>query len=273
MSLVHIGEHQYLINDINNIEIKRDDNSSSIINSDLLTQSLDQTHILLNKFKTFPVDVFKILGMRNLSSFVGESFSQTLSNINSNIIKNPHQDGYPDLLPLDEFGLKCWNDIKDKEEKEPFSPFTGGGFEIKATCGMIDTPKLFAKKNLKRPKFKESRINYVKKYDWKAHHQQTNNLIGILWDFINETPTILGIFYSNNLDKNDWGNIVQPKIHGGKTTSVSMMNKSGINKMYLGWILVLDSEPLISMIDKFNKGDKIGASRIRTYECISTSAV
>ena len=82
MSLVHIGEHQYLINDINNIEIKRDDNSSSIINSDLLTQSIDQTHILLNKFKTFPVDVFKILGLRNLSSFVGESFSQTQSNIN-----------------------------------------------------------------------------------------------------------------------------------------------------------------------------------------------
>ena len=129
------------------------------------------------------------------------------------------------------------------------------------------------KKKLKRPKFKESRINFIKKFDWKAHHQETNNLIGILWDFINETPTILGIFYSNNLDQNDWGDIIQPKIDGGKTTSVSIMNKSGINKMYLGWILVFNNDSLISMIDKFNKDNKIGASRIRTYECISTSAV
>lgn len=273
MSLVNISGRKYIVNNSNNIELKRDNNINPVISLDLLIKTIEQTHDLLGKFKDFPVDVFKILGMRNLSSFVGESFAQTLNNIDSNIVKNPNQDGYPDLLPLDEFGLKYWNDIKDKDEKEPFSPFAGGGFEVKATCGMIDTPKVFLKKNLKKPKFKESRINYIKKYDWKAHHQETNNLIGILWDFIDEIPTILGIFYSNNLNQNDWGDIIKPKINGGKTTSLSIMNKSGINKMYFGWVLVLDNDYLISMIDKFNKDNKIGASRIRTYECISTSAV
>ena len=91
-------------------------------------------------------------------------------------------------------------------------------------------------------------VALVNSFDWKAHHRETNNLIGILWDFIDEVPTIVAAFYRNDLVVDDWGNIVQPKEGGGRTTSVSIMNSGGITKMCAGWIAVIDDEKYISAL-------------------------
>lgn len=97
----------------------------------------------------------------------------------------------------------------------------------------------------------------VNSFDWKAHHRETNNLLGIFWDFLNEVPTIVACFYRNDLVIDDWGRIVQPTDGGGRTTSVSIMAKTGIKKMCDGWIAVIDRP---EYIDAFSRSKWIGYS-------------
>jgi len=57
----------------------------------------------------FEVDVFALLGMRNLSAFIGELFAAAIILEHSELFrKNPHQDGYPDLVLLDRAGVTEW---------------------------------------------------------------------------------------------------------------------------------------------------------------------
>ena len=102
-------------------------------------------------------------------------------------------------------------------------------------------------------------------YDWKAHHRETNNLLGIYWDFDQDTrlPIIAGTFFSNTLTEEDWGKIVQPKEGGGRTTSVSIMQKSGIYKMYKNWITVKSEKAYGEFFDKRNKDDLFSGSDTR----------
>jgi hypothetical protein len=94
-------------------------------------------------------------------------------------------------------------------------------------------------------------------YDWKAHHRETNNLAGLLWDFIGGRPRIAALFYSHELEEADWGKIVHPRDGGGKTTSLSIMNRSGIRKMYAGWICVLSEGGYREFLNRKNKGERI----------------
>lgn len=208
--------------------------------------------------ENIPVDIFSILGMRNLSSFVGEVFSRSLSKASNNLLVcNPHQDGYPDLLLLDEVGTVLYKEIEAEyglQAKSPFSPFEYGGIEIKATCGAVPTPAECKKKNVLKPGIGDQRISLLRSYDWKAHHQGTNNLLGVLWDFICGKPKIVSIFFGNNLNSEDWGKIVQPKDGGGRTTSVSVMTRKGVWKMYKNWVLVIDDNRYINFIDDYNSG-------------------
>lgn len=208
-----------------------------------------------------PVDIFPILGMRNLSSFVGEVFARSLSLVTDGLLmNNPHQDGYPDLLLLDNDGKDLLDQIKNEkglQDKSPFSPFLNGGIEIKATCGSVPTPQQCQRKGLTKPNIGEQRIDLLISYDWKAHHQETNNLLGLLWDFIDSKPTIVAIFFGNSLTQSDWGNIIKPRDGGGRTTSVSIMSRDGVCKMYRNWLLVLDDRRYIDFINKYNRSSLI----------------
>lgn len=202
--------------------------------------------------KLFDINVFEVLGMRNLSGMVGEYFAKSVERFsNGNLHSNLHQDGYPDLLltntaPRNNYYESLYTEIDGKKypkDKAFFSPFKYGGVEVKATCGSTppasQTPK---------PLIGEPRINNITSFDWKAHHRETNNLLSIFWDFIDGVPTIAACFYRNDLTINDWGKIVQPKSNGGRTTSVSIMTSTGVKKMCAGWIAVLDSEPYINVL-------------------------
>ncbi|NCO76167.1 MAG: bsaAI [Cyanobacteria bacterium] len=142
-------------------------------------------------------------------------------------------------------------------DKSPFSPFINGGIEVKATCGSVPSPSELRKKGLTKPDMGDTRIKMLKGYDWKAHHRETNNLIGLLWDFDNKIPLIIAIFFSSNLTENDWGKIVTPKEGGGRTTSVSIMPRDGVRKMYNNWILVRDDQRYINFLNKYNKSSLI----------------
>lgn len=222
-------------------------------------QGFNQTIYLIQQ--NIPVDIFSILGMRNLSAFVGEVFARNLADTSNGLfINNPHQDGYPDLLLLDNAGLQIYQNIMQQNQgrnKAPFSPFVNGGIEIKATCGSVPTPAQCAKKGFEKPNIGDQRIHLLTGYDWKAHHQETNNLLGLLWDFVNGIPVIVAVFFGNNLTVNDWGNIIQPVEGGGRTTSVSIMPRHGVYKMYQNWVFVIDDDSYISFLNHYNKNTLI----------------
>lgn len=210
--------------------------------------SLDQ------QTQAFDINIFETMGMRNLSGIVGEYLGKSLQRFsNGDLHSNLHQDGYPDLLLTNTPSRKRYfeslysviNGKKYPHDKASFSPYRYGGIEVKATCG--STPPA---SQVPKPLIGEQRISLINSFDWKSHHRETNNLIGILWDFIDGVPTIVASFYRNDLIPDDWEKIVQPKAGGGRTTSVSIMNKSGIRKMCAGWITVLDDPKYISALAK-----------------------
>lgn len=250
---------RYIFNDIKNVTV-HGKSQEIILDISIFKNALDLTNKNINILKENAPDLFGILGMRNLSAFIGEMFVSSLEKCsNGLLIKNPHQDGYPDLLIMTDEGKELWKKLeKNNQDKNPFSGFDTGGIEVKATCGSVPTPAQFRKKGLRKPEIGDERIEHARGYDWKAHHRETNNLAGIYWDFVDEKPVICGLFFSGDLTEDDWGNIVQPKKGGGRTTSVSIMTRSGIFKMYENWIAVVDDKRYAKFFDKFNRSNLIG---------------
>ena len=224
-----------------------------------ILEAIAATADLMSRFRDFEVDVFSLLGMRNLSAFVGEAFCASLSRVcGESFARNPHQDGYPDLLLLDEEGGALWRSLDQRRrEKEPFSPFMTGGVEIKATCGSTPSARALAQRGLTKPGMGDNRIALMTSFDWKAHHRDTNNLLGILWDFIDGLPVVVAAFYSNQLTEQHWGGIVQPRAGGGRTTSVSIMNRRGIDAMCRGWVACIQDRRYIDFLNRRNRRDLI----------------
>jgi hypothetical protein len=221
-----------------------------------IERAVHRTRSLVYQLSQFEFNVFEILGMRNLSAFVGEVFAAAMVLEHPELFKkNPHQDGYPDLLLLDEEGSKEWEKLSNRlRDKQPFSPFATGGFEVKATCGAVPTSAQCQKRGREKPDMGDQRVDLLIGYDWKAHHQETNHLFGLFWDFIDGCPTIAAVFYRGDLAKDDWGKIVQPKEGGGRTTSVSIMTRDGVRKMYHGWVTYLAHKPYADFFDTRNGG-------------------
>lgn len=243
---------EYILNTNNHIIIdgeliiKNSDVLSAIHFSNQALKSLDE------ETRKFDINIFEALGMRNLSGLVGEYFAKSVQRHScENLTSNLHQDGYPDLLLVNNVERKKYYSSLFKEvngrkypiSKEAFSPFKYGGIEVKATCGSTPSAAITSK-----PLIGEQRISLVNQFDWKAHHRETNNLLAILWDFLNDVPTIVACFFSNDLSTCDWGKIVQPKDGGGRTTSVSIMASTGIKKMCSGWIAVIDIDEYIQKL-------------------------
>ena len=133
----------------------------------VVERAVHRTRSLIKKLSAFEIDVFALLGMRNLSSFVGEVFAAAMILEASTIFrKNPHQDGYPDLLLMDEDGINEWTRLLARtREKTPFSPFATGGFEVKATCGRVPTPVQCQKKGFEKPDIGDQRADLLTGYD------------------------------------------------------------------------------------------------------------
>jgi len=231
--------------------------SDGSVQTSFLLDALSEFDKMIDILLENEIPISHILGLRNLSAFVGEVYNRCVTKVAKELIKNnPHQDGYPDLLIMDKLGQDEWNKIgKRIYEKEPFSFFATGGIEVKATCGDLRSAKWFTENSLLKPQIGEQRLEWITGYNWKSHHQLTNNLIGIIWDFVDTKPTIIAIMYSNLLNENDWGNTVTPKKGGGRTTSVSIMNAKGIKKMRSGLLAIIkdqyDSHKVLKRLDKY----------------------
>jgi hypothetical protein len=255
----------YLINPSANTRLTSPYDIPLDLDKNWFYNALLDTHNLIGKIMyEIPVDIFSILGMRNLSAFIGELYVVSLAKQSKNcFIKNPNQDGYPDLLLMDVNGQSLYQQIVNAGQlrnKAKFSSFANGGLEVKATFGDVPTPdECFRKWQIEKPDMGDTRIEYLSKCVWKAHHRVTNNLVGLLLDFQNGVPQIVAVFFSNNLTEQDWGAIAQPTEDGGRTTSVSNMNALGISKMLQNWILVKNDSRYIDFLNRYNHGNLISS--------------
>jgi len=189
------------------------------------------------------VPVSELLGLRNLSSLVSSVIVSELAEVcRENLFINPHQDGYPDLLPNTPAALEYSEEVRNAGRWSDKSAWTDtglGGAEVKATCGNTPSASKIPKRLLG-----EERSDIIVGYDWKAHHRETRRLVAAIWDFVDTVPTVTTLLYRNDLGEEDWGTIVAPKEGGGRTTSVSIMTRSGVRKMAEGW-MVRPIDPLL----------------------------
>ena len=252
----------YLVRGAAKVEVRRPGAPAVAVDPRVLVEAVDLTHEEIDRLAAADLDVAAVLGMRNLSSFVGELYAASVLKAGDGLFRaNPHQDGYPDLLLMDGAGRRVWAGLQDRlRDKAPFSPFPAGGIEVKATCGAVPSPAACLKKGFEKPVIGDTRAACLTGYDWKAHHRDTNNLAGLLWDFVGGVPRIAAVFYRSDLGPQDWSKIVQPKKGGGRTTSVSIMTRPGVGKMYAGWLCVLRDGGYAEFLDRKNKGTLLSSA-------------
>lgn len=156
------------------------------------------------------IPFYELLGTRNLGSFVGAVYGYSLQReMPDRLMVNGHQDGYPDLCALTTEGMAYVQKIRAEsmgDAKKSWASYPYGGIEIKTTCGAVPTPT----KTRKKPGIGDQRFNQLTGADWKAHHRETNRLLGLFWDFIDRVPTVIGLFYRNDLTEADWGEVILP---------------------------------------------------------------
>jgi hypothetical protein len=206
--------------------------------------------------------ILQTAGMRNLSGSLGERFVESYTEFSNNcFIKNPNQDGYPDMLLMDGFGIAEYNEIKRLNrlrDKAAFTYWLNGGVEVKATCGSVPTAAVCLKRyNMSKPDLYDTRIDMLESYGWSAHHRDTTNLLGLLWDFDDGVPQIMAVFFGNTIQESDWGKVSVPKV-GGRATNASGMARLGVKKMYDNWLMVKNDNRYVDFLNRYNHGNLIG---------------
>lgn len=179
----------------------------------------------LNKFlSTLPPSLYRNIDYKTTGALIGAVYCAKLSAEIKGSIVNPIEKGYPDIIP--ETG-------KDASEEELRNyPY---GLEIKGTIGNI-------KKGTKLSAG-EPRINALNGITWQAHHRDGKILLGFVWDFIHFIddfyyPAITAVYFTNQLNIEDWGEISGTT---GRNTKVTGMRKSGKIKMAKGNILIINN--------------------------------
>lgn len=180
----------------------------------------------LNAFlSSLPSNLYGSIDFKTTGAMIGAIFCSKLVEQIPNSTINPIEKGHPDIIPL-----------SGKNSTEEVLRNYPVGLEIKGTIGNLKTGA-----NLRAG---QMRIHSLTSITWQAHHREVNHLMGIVWDFVNQIdsfyfPAITGVFFSNELNSDDWG-----KISGttGRNTKVTGMRSSGKQKMGQGVVLVYDND-------------------------------
>lgn len=206
-----------------NLTVNEIKNAIHAVNSTLLDLSMPDGKIGL--------ELYEIIDLRMLSGLIGEMFVSQVVNNTTSLIKNPNIDGYPDLLDVTLDGT-----LKKVKSMMPedFINFEFGGLEVKNTFGV--------KKSNEDISIRESRVTKIQnRLVWKAHHQQTNNLIALFSDYKKGTPQIVAAFFSSELTKEDWSIKQQPQV-GSTMTSFCQTMPSAYKKLRDGLLFYIDDE-------------------------------
>lgn len=177
------------------------------------------------------LELYEIIDLRMLSGLIGEMFVSQVVKSTNFLMKNPNIDGYPDLLDVTMVGTL--EKVKSMTPAD-FINFEYGGLEVKNTFGV--------KKSNANISIRESRVAKIQnKLVWKAHHQQTNNLIALFSDYKNGTPQIVAAFFSSDITKEDWSVKQQPQA-GSTMTSFCRTMPSAYKKLRDGLLFYIDDE-------------------------------
>lgn len=188
--------------------------------ADLVNQSLKKAGLPIEGLS---LDLYDVIDLRMLSGLIGEMFVSELCRVCPVLKKNPNIDGYPDLLDVSSAESQA---AITTLRQEDYIKFAFGGLEVKNTFGV------------KKPKanipHRSSRLSKIQRnLVWKAHHRETNNLIGLQSDYIDKVPQIIALFYSNTLEPADWTMKQQPT-EGSTMTSFCQTQNSAFRKMREG---------------------------------------
>lgn len=195
---------------------------------------------------------YEILNQRNLSGFLGEIFKKVICELDKNFIPNPHPDGRPDILHLENpsivkhFNEECFDQITKLPIRSFLAPFQFNGIEVKASIGSLrGAAKDFP---IGKP-----RINDISSINYWAHHRHACNLLGIYYDFCeynNGMPQIKALFFCS-LVEDDWNKVSLGKAENKKTSNTSL-NKDGISKLKNSLILYSNEQKYIDYFRKNN---------------------
>jgi hypothetical protein len=177
---------------------------------------------------TLPTNLYKSIDFKTTGSVIGAVLCTKIVESVPGSVVNPIEKGHPDIIPIS--GLGSTEEILRNYPT---------GIEIKGTIGNI--------KNGSNLRAGEPRINELTGITWQAHHREVNHLLGIVWDFVNNQngffhPAITGVFFSDQLKPDDWGEISGTT---GRNTKVTGMRSIGNQKMGEGVILLYDNEEYI----------------------------
>jgi hypothetical protein len=182
--------------------------------------------------RDLPASLYRSLDFKTSSSIVGSIFCDALARETDGIV-NPIEKGHPDLVPLD-----AQHATEAQLRNYP------GGLEVKCTVGNVEQGA-----NLRAGQCRIGRLTGI---TWQAHHREVKELMGLVWDFASARdgfhwPAITGVFYSNELDEDDWGAISGTT---GRNTKVTGMRTSGKAKMGRGWVLLIDDHEYLQVFQR-----------------------
>jgi transcriptional regulator with XRE-family HTH domain len=174
-----------------------------------------------------PFSLYRSIDLKTLSGIAGALFATHIARLTGGIV-NPIEKGHPDVIP-------ATGAATTEAELRNYRQ----GLEIKCTAGNVQKGSHLSPGR--------RRLEQLTGITWQAHHREVTSLMGLIIDFSgNETshgrfPLITGIYYSSDLEVEDWG-----KISGttGRNTKVTGMRTSGKRKMGEGWVLILGEEGL-----------------------------
>ncbi len=111
--------------------------------------TLIKMELITNRLR---VPLSQLLGLRNLSVLVSAVLvSEVEAACEPHVFSNPHQDGYPDLLPRTKDCLAYCESVRVEgrwSDKSAWTDPAFGGIEVKATCGNTPSAKIAAKPGL-----------------------------------------------------------------------------------------------------------------------------
>jgi transcriptional regulator with XRE-family HTH domain len=179
------------------------------------------------ELEALPFTLYRSIDLKTLSGIAGALFATHVARFTGAIV-NPIEKGHPDVIPA------AGASATEAELRN-----YGEGLEIKCTVGNVQKGSQLTPGR--------RRLDQLTGITWQAHHREVTSLMGLVIDFAgNETsqgrfPLITGIYFSCDLEVEDWG-----KISGttGRNTKVTGMRSSGKRKMADGWVLVLNEEGL-----------------------------
>lgn len=185
------------------------------------------------------LDVFKALGIRNVSGFVGGVFSAfCASHLGPSWLKNPHPDGRPDILNLEtadansHFRDACFETISGERwpTKRMLAPFKFGGVEVKCTLGNIVNGSTFP--------VGVPRGEHITGLTFWGHHGHCTDMFGLYYDYYppaDHQPQILAVFFAS-FTSEDWHTVSLGDPTKKKTSNTSL-RKAGVQKILDGCVV------------------------------------